>query len=273
MNTPVTMKHNLTALKGKTPFHLVEMSPWPLLASLSIFNMPVGFILLTRFNSAYLLIASTLLTSMVAFLWWRDIVRESTFQGHHTSYVMAGIKVGMSLFILSEVFFFVAFFWAYFHSSLVPSVEIGATWPPVGIKPLNPFQVPLLNTSVLLLSGVSVTWAHHAIQEGKYWSGIQALAITFLLGVYFLSLQLMEYNETSFTIADSIYGSVFFMATGFHGLHVMVGSIFLLVCLIRLFYYHFSKDHHVGFLAAAWYWHFVDVVWLFLYISIYWWGS
>nr|YP_009351935.1 cytochrome c oxidase subunit III [Cerion uva]AQL10423.1 cytochrome c oxidase subunit III [Cerion uva] len=260
-------------LSGTTPYHLVEMSPWPLLASLSIFNMPVGFIMYTRFHSPYLLIASTLLTAMVAVLWWRDVVRESTFQGWHTSYVVKGLKMGMALFIVSEVFFFVAFFWAYFHSSLAPSIEVGAVWPPVGVNPLNPFQVPLLNTSVLLLSGVSVTWAHHAIEEGKYRSAMQALLLTFLLGAYFLSLQLGEYKETSFTIADSVYGSVFFMATGFHGLHVLVGSIFLFVCLLRLYWYHFSKDHHVGFLAAAWYWHFVDVVWLFLYISIYWWGS
>nr|ARO74698.1 cytochrome c oxidase subunit III [Mexistrophia reticulata] len=272
--TPSNNKNSpFMTTKGKTPFHLVEMSPWPLLASMSIFNIPIGFVLFTRYHSMTLLLISMALTAYISALWWRDIIRESTFQGWHTTYVVKGLKLGMSLFIVSEVCFFFAFFWAYFHSSLVPAVEIGAVWPPKGVSPLNPFQVPLLNTSVLLLSGVSVTWAHHSIEEGKYNSSLQALLITSLLGIYFLYLQYGEYKETTFTIADSVYGSTFFMATGFHGLHVAVGTLFLIVCLYRLYSYHFSTTHHVGFLAAAWYWHFVDVVWLFLYISIYWWGS
>nr|UMI33334.1 cytochrome c oxidase subunit III [Candidula unifasciata unifasciata] len=257
----------------QTPFHLVEFSPWPLVGSLSIMSIPVGMILWLRQNMMYLMILSLLLTALVAYLWWRDIVRESTFQGHHTTYVVAGLKLGIGLFILSEVCFFFAFFWAYFHSSLAPCVEVGSTWPPVGIQTLPTFSVPLLNTSVLLLSGVSITWAHHAIEEGNYWTSLQGLLVTVLLGVYFLFLQYGEYMETSFTLADSVYGSTFFIATGFHGLHVFVGATFLFVCLLRLFYFHFNKDHHVGFLGAAWYWHFVDVVWLFLYVSIYWWGS
>nr|YP_006303194.1 cytochrome c oxidase subunit III [Cylindrus obtusus]AEK48357.1 cytochrome c oxidase subunit 3 [Cylindrus obtusus] len=257
----------------KTPFHLVEMSPWPLTGSLAILTLPVGLILWLRTSNPTLLLLGLVLTSFIAFLWWRDITRESTYQGHHTSYVVSGLKLGMALFIVSEVCFFFAFFWAYFHSSLAPTIEIGSTWPPIGINPLPTFGVPLLNTSVLLLSGVSVTWAHHAIEEGKYFSAIQGLTLTVLLGTYFLFLQYGEYAETTFTIADSIYGSTFFMTTGFHGLHVLVGTTFLLVCTIRLWLFHFSKTHHVGFLAAAWYWHFVDVVWLFLYVSVYWWGS
>nr|AFK27947.1 cytochrome c oxidase subunit III [Cornu aspersum] len=257
----------------KTPFHLVEMSPWPLFGSLALLSMPVGMILWLRFNSLSLLLYGLFFTSLIATLWWRDMTRESTYQGHHTSYVVSGLKLGMALFILSEVCFFFAFFWAYFHSSLAPAVEIGSSWPPIGIAPLPTFGVPLLNTSVLLLSGVSVTWAHHAIEEGKYSQALQGLTCTVLLGIYFLYLQYGEYTETSFTIADSVYGSTFFMTTGFHGLHVLVGTTFLLVCTLRLWAFHFSTTHHVGFLAAAWYWHFVDVVWLFLYVSIYWWGS
>nr|YP_009184215.1 cytochrome c oxidase subunit III [Naesiotus nux]ALO20567.1 cytochrome c oxidase subunit 3 [Naesiotus nux] len=256
-----------------TPFHLVEYSPWPLFTSLAIFSLPLGFLLYVRFSLLYPLIYSLILTAVLAAIWWRDIIRESTYQGFHTSYVIKGLKIGVSLFILSEVCFFFAFFWAYFHSSLAPSVEIGSVWPPIGITPLSTFQVPLLNTSILLLSGVSITWAHHAIEEGKYRKALQSLLITVLLGLYFLNLQYGEYKETSFSIADSVYGSTFFMATGFHGLHVAVGVTFLSVCLYRLFSYHFDKNHHVGFLAAAWYWHFVDVVWLFLYVSVYWWGS
>nr|YP_002726387.1 cytochrome c oxidase subunit III [Siphonaria pectinata]ACE62832.1 cytochrome c oxidase subunit III [Siphonaria pectinata] len=255
------------------PFHLVEYSPWPLLNSFAILCMPIGLVYLIRSGTSLLLILGTLSVAVISFLWWRDVVRESTFQGFHSSMVVQGLKVGVLLFIVSEVCFFFAFFWAYFHSSLAPSIEIGSCWPPVGTSTLDAFQVPLLNTSVLLLSGVSITWAHHSIEEGDHKSAIQGLALTLVLGIYFLWLQYGEYSETAFSIADSIYGSSFFLATGFHGTHVAVGATFLTVCLARLVFMHFDKRHHTGFLAAAWYWHFVDVVWLFLYVSIYWWGS
>nr|YP_010192454.1 cytochrome c oxidase subunit III [Oxyloma wujiaquensis]QZO77379.1 cytochrome c oxidase subunit III [Oxyloma wujiaquensis] len=257
----------------RTPFHLVEFSPWPLLTSFSILSIPISTILFIRMNNIYMLIFTIISTAVLSYLWWRDIVRESTYQGNHTSYVTFGLKLGMSLFILSEICFFFGFFWAYFHSSLSPSIEIGSSWPPIGIFTLETFQVPLLNTCVLLLSGVSITWAHHSIEAQKNMDTFKGLIITVALGVYFLYLQYGEYAETAFSISDSIYGSSFFMATGFHGLHVMVGVTFLFICTIRNMMYHFSKNHHMGFLAAAWYWHFVDVVWLFLYISIYWWGS
>jgi cytochrome c oxidase subunit 3 len=257
----------------RTPFHLVEFSPWPLLGSATLTAIPLGLILLIRTNSNYTLLLGMLMTMLVAYLWWRDITRESTYQGHHPSYVVSGLKLGVGLFIVSEICFFFAFFWAYFHRRLSPSIEIGSTWPPVGISTLETFQVPLLNTSVLLLSGVSITWAHHSLEQGQYKAALQGLLITFILGAYFLFLQFGEYKETAFSIADRVYGSTFFVATGFHGLHVLVGATFLFICLIRIIKYHFDKSHHVGFLAAAWYWHFVDVVWLFLYISIYWWGS
>nr|AEQ93887.1 cytochrome c oxidase subunit III [Rhopalocaulis grandidieri] len=256
-----------------TPWHLVQQSPWPIICSFSVFSIPIGFVTWVHRGEPELLVLGLLLTVFISFLWWRDVVREGTFQGFHSSLVARGLKIGMGLFIASEVFFFLAFFWAYFHSSLAPAVEIGGVWPPVGITPLNAFQVPLLNTSVLLLSGVSITWAHHGIIEKQKLSSVVALAFTLVLGFYFLFLQYGEYQETSFSIADSVYGSTFFVATGFHGLHVAVGATFLTVCFLRLIYSHFSSDHHVGFLSAAWYWHFVDVVWLFLYTSIYWWGS
>nr|YP_004222109.1 cytochrome c oxidase subunit III [Aplysia dactylomela]ABK92215.1 cytochrome c oxidase subunit III [Aplysia dactylomela] len=255
------------------PFHLVEYSPWPLLNSFGILCMPVGLVYYIRGGSMTLLLLGLVAVAIISFLWWRDVTRESTLQGLHSSYVVKGLKVGVFLFIVSEVCFFFAFFWAYFHSSLAPSVEIGSTWPPVGITTLETFQVPLLNTSVLLLSGVSITWAHHSIEEGDHKNATQGLGLTLALGFYFVFLQYGEYMETSFSIADSVYGSTFFIATGFHGLHVIVGATFLTVCFLRLVLMHFDKKHHVGFLAAAWYWHFVDVVWLFLYVSIYWWGS
>jgi len=168
------------------------------------------------------------------------------------------------------VFFFVRFFWAYFHARLSPNIEVGSLWPPAGINPFNPFGVPLLNTIVLVSSGVRVTWAHHALIEGDYDQIKRGLIITVVLGVYFTILQGLEYYEASFSFADGVYGSTFFIATGFHGLHVLVGTLFLLVCLLRHYKREFRAAHHFGFEAAAWYWHFVDVVWLFLYLALYW---
>ena len=257
----------------RTPFHLVEFSPWPIIASIAVLIIPLGLLTALKFKTNIFLLIATALLSLISYLWWRDTVRESTYQGWHTSYVVSGLKTGILLFIISEVCFFAAFFWAFFHRSLRPNIEVGSVWPPVGITVLNPFQVPLLNTSVLLLSGVAVTWAHHSLIEGHSWRAISGLFLTCTLGCYFLILQYSEYIEAPFSISDGIYGRTFYVATGFHGLHVIVGTLFLIVCLGRIYIHHFSKNHHTGFVAAAWYWHFVDVVWLFLYVRIYWWGS
>nr|YP_009019252.1 cytochrome c oxidase subunit III [Loxechinus albus]AGG84237.1 cytochrome c oxidase subunit III [Loxechinus albus] len=255
------------------PYHLVDQSPWPLTGAISGLMMTSGLVLWFHTQSTILLGVGLFLLILTMVNWWRDIVREATFQGSHTAIVENGLRYGMILFITSEVCFFFAFFWAFFHSSLAPSVEIGVTWPPSGITPLNPFLVPLLNTAVLLSSGVTITWSHHSILAGNRTEAIQALFLTVALGVYFTILQAWEYIDAPFTIADSVYGSTFFVATGFHGLHVIIGTTFLLICLLRLSGHHFSTHHHFGFEAAAWYWHFVDVVWLFLYVCIYWWGS
>nr|YP_086860.1 cytochrome c oxidase subunit III [Diplometopon zarudnyi]AAT08509.1 cytochrome c oxidase subunit III [Diplometopon zarudnyi] len=255
------------------PFHMVDPSPWPLTGAIAALLLTSGLAMWFHFNKLSILVTGLIIMLLTMLQWWRDIVRESTYQGLHTTKVQRGLRYGMALFITSEVFFFIGFFWAFYHSSLAPTPELGGTWPPTGIMPLNPFEVPLLNTAVLLASGVTVTWAHHAIMAGARQEAIQGLTITVLLGLYFTALQAMEYYEAPFTLSDSVYGSTFFVATGFHGLHVIIGSTFLLVCLLRQLYYHFTTNHHFGFEAAAWYWHFVDVVWLFLYISIYWWGS
>nr|YP_009434367.1 cytochrome c oxidase subunit III [Athetis lepigone]ATE89008.1 cytochrome c oxidase subunit III [Athetis lepigone]ATE89021.1 cytochrome c oxidase subunit III [Athetis lepigone]ATE89034.1 cytochrome c oxidase subunit III [Athetis lepigone]ATE89047.1 cytochrome c oxidase subunit III [Athetis lepigone]ATE89060.1 cytochrome c oxidase subunit III [Athetis lepigone] len=255
------------------PFHLVDYSPWPLTGAIGVLVLVTGMVKWFHNFNMNLLILGYLIIIMTMYQWWRDICREGTLQGKHTILVTKGLRWGMILFIVSEIFFFISFFWAFFHSSLAPNIEIGAIWPPTGIIPFNPFQIPLLNTIILISSGVSVTWAHHAIMENNNSQMTQGLFITIILGIYFTILQAYEYFEAPFTIADSIYGSTFFMATGFHGLHVIIGTLFLIVCLIRHLNNHFSSNHHFGFEAAAWYWHFVDVVWLFLYISIYWWGN
>nr|YP_009318347.1 cytochrome c oxidase subunit III [Angaria delphinus]AOZ71828.1 cytochrome c oxidase subunit III [Angaria delphinus] len=256
----------------RNPFHLVEFSPWPLTGSVGALFLTAGSAGWFHGYSYSLSVLGVVLILMTMVQWWRDVIREGTFQGFHTGKVSSGLRWGMILFIVSEVCFFFAFFWAYFHSSLAPTLELGSCWPPVGVSPLNPFQVPLLNTAVLLASGVTVTWSHHALMEGDRIGGLQGLVATVVLGVYFTVLQAGEYYEAPFTISDGAYGSTFFVATGFHGLHVLIGTTFLVVCLVRVYAYHFSVGHHFGFEAAAWYWHFVDVVWLFLYLSIYWWG-
>uniref|UniRef100_A0AAU7YVB3 Cytochrome c oxidase subunit 3 n=1 Tax=Cheilosia ochreipila TaxID=3103808 RepID=A0AAU7YVB3_9MUSC len=255
------------------PFHLVDYSPWPLTSAIGIMTLVSGLVKWFHQYNMFLILMGTFITILTVYQWWRDISRESTFQGLHTHIVTLGLRWGMILFILSEVLFFFSFFWAFFHSSLSPTIELGSMWPPLGIIPFNPFQIPLLNTTILLASGITVTWAHHSLMENNYSQTTQSLFFTILLGMYFSMLQAYEYIEAPFTIADAVYGSTFFMATGFHGLHVLIGTTFLLICLIRHLNNHFSKNHHFGFEAAAWYWHFVDIVWLFLYISIYWWGS
>lgn len=257
----------------RQPFHLVEYRPWPLTASIGAFCLAIGIASWFHGHGLWCIYIAATLIILSIIQWWRDVIREGTFIGHHTSYVTKGLRWGIILFITSEVLFFFAFFWAFFHRRLSPTPELGCCWPPTGITPLNPFRVPLLNTAVLLASGVTVTWAHHSLLETNRKNTIQALTLTVLLGAYFTVLQAGEYIEASFRIADSVYGSTFFVATGFHGAHVLIGSTFLLVCLYRTAIYHFSNNHHFGFEAAAWYWHFVDVVWICLYLCIYWWRS
>nr|WHN78750.1 cytochrome c oxidase subunit III [Hyalurgus flavipes] len=255
------------------PFHLVDYSPWPLMASLGAMTTVSGLVKWFHQYDISLFLLGNIITILTVYQWWRDVSRESTFQGIHTYMVITGLRWGMILFIMSEILFFVSFFWAFFHSSLSSSIELGVIWPPLGIYSFNPFQIPLLNTVILLTSGITVTWAHHSLMENNHSQATQGLFFTVILGIYFTMLQAYEYIEAPFTIADSIYGSTFFMSTGFHGIHVLIGTTFLLICLIRHLNNHFSMNHHFGFEAAAWYWHFVDIVWLFLYISIYWWGS
>lgn len=256
-------------------FHLVDPSPWPFVTAMSAFVMMSGSVMYFQSikGGNFVMFFGLLLVVLTMIIWWRDVIREATFEGHHTKAVQQGLRYGMLLFILSEVMFFFAFFWAFFHSSLAPTIEIGSIWPPEAIHPFNPWEVPLLNTIILLTSGATVTWAHHAITTGLRYEAIYGLILTIFLAIIFTALQAFEYLEASFNISDGIYGSTFYMATGFHGFHVIIGTLFLTVCLFRLIKYHFTTTHHFGFEAAAWYWHFVDVVWLFLFVSIYWWGT
>uniref|UniRef100_UPI0030029FFB cytochrome c oxidase subunit III n=1 Tax=Theopropus sinecus TaxID=2908872 RepID=UPI0030029FFB len=255
------------------PYHLVTYSPWPIMAAMSLMIAMIGFIKFSYEFNNKIMFTGMLILLLTIIQWWRDVVRESTFQGWHTKEVITGLRWGMILFIISEVLFFVSFFWTFYHSSLAPAIDIGSLWPPMSIIPFNALQIPLLNTTVLLASGITITWSHHSLLENNNKQAIQGLMFTIILGIYFTILQLFEYIEAPFTIADSVFGSSFFVATGFHGIHVIIGSTFIITCLYRMLLMHFTSIHHFGFEAAAWYWHFVDVVWLFLYVSIYWWGG
>jgi quinol-cytochrome oxidoreductase complex cytochrome b subunit len=343
------------------PYHLVNASPWPFLISFALLAITTGFVLYFHqftFGGLTMLVGFCALLFIMA-CWFRDVIREATFEGWHTTLVQRGLKMGMVLFIVSEVMFFFSFFWGFFHSSLAPAIQIGGIWPPLGIHSFDPWDVPFLNTLILLTSGVSVTWAHYAIRTqavrwalpltafgslygklyvyynltsvampgaGKPWGFLStlplswlghfaqltgtgyvknlfttqgfssfisfysrlmvarwlptarfdlllALLVTIALGVIFTIVQFYEYLHAPFTISDSVYGSTFFLTTGFHGMHVLVGTLFLIVCFERARLYHFSQQHHVGLESAIWYWHFVDVVWLGLYLSVYHWGS
>lgn len=255
------------------PYHIVDESPWPLIRSAGAFFITAGLVKWFHQFSFTLALTGCSIILIVMAQWWRDVRVEAAHQGLHTKIVEVGLRWGMLLFIVSEVFFFVSFFWAFFHNRLSPRVELGRSWPPSGVITFNPFEVPLLNTLVLISSGVTVTWAHHALMAGNHINTAKGLTVTVILGLYFTSLQALEYYEASFSMADSALGSAFFVATGFHGLHVLVGTTFLVVCLRRVKNFQFRAQHHFGFEAAAWYWHFVDVVWLFLFVALYWWGG
>jgi cytochrome c oxidase subunit 3 len=263
-----------TMHKPNHPYHLVDPSWWPVVGALGAGAFTGGMVLYMHDKVGFWGVLPgifMILGTMVG--WWRDVIKEAEFQGHHTPVVQIGMRYGMALFIASEVMFFSAFFWAFFDSSLFPRAATGGVWPPKGVLPLDPLAIPLLNTLILLTSGCTVTWAHHALRMGDRKGTIQGLALTVALGIMFTSFQAFEYAHAPFGFKDGIYTSTFFMATGFHGFHVIIGTIFLAVCLFRTIKGHFKPDHHFGFEAAAWYWHFVDVVWLFLFAFVYIWGS
>ena len=282
----------------KHSFHIVTRSPWPLYSSIAALMFTFGMVMyMHNYNYGnFLALLGFLLILIMMFVWWRDVIRESTFSGYHTKKVQQGLRMGVILFIISELMLFFSFFWAFFHSSLAPSVLLGSVWPPLGINVLNPLKIPLLNTLILLLSGLTVTWSHHVIRD-KSWQKVFfmkndnsqiglfntfldnyvicvfSLFLTVVLGIEFTIWQGYEYYKATFYLYDGVYGSTFYMTTGLHGFHVIVGTLFLLICLFRLIDLHFIYNHHFGYEAAIWYWHFVDVVWIFLFLSIYCWGS
>lgn len=268
-------KKQFKYLKTNHPYHLVDPSPWPLFGAFGGFMLTSGLVLyMHKFMGGFeLLTTGFIFILYVMYTWWRDVIREATFEDQHSVVVQKGLRLGMILFIVSEIMFFFAFFWAFFHSSLAPVYNIGGVWPPKAITAVDTYTIPLTNTFILLSSGATVTWAHHAIVARAKKQTLLALVFTLVLATLFTGLQGFEYCNAPFNISDGIYGSCFYMATGFHGFHVFIGTIALLISFIRIIYNHFTDKHHFGFESAIWYWHFVDVVWLFLFVNVYWWSS
>lgn len=258
--------------KSNSFFHLVTIRPWPFIFSFSLINFLLNILFYFHLITYKNLLFNFILILIIYSQWIRDIIRERTYQGFHTIKILQGLKISLIIFITSELFLFISFFWTYFHSYLSPRIEIGNNWPPKNILKSNPYDIPLLNTIILLSSGISITWSHHNILNNNKNYSLKTLILTIFLGIYFILLQIIEYYYSSFTFIDSLYGSIFFIATGFHGIHVIIGFLFLTIRFIRLKKNHFSSHHHFLFEASSWYWHFVDLIWLFLYIFFYWWN-
>ena len=254
------------------PYHMVEPSPWPLLTAASIFVFALGMIQWLGGRGASTVTLGLLAILSVAIGWWRDVLREA-LGGYHTRRVRQGLTMGLLLFFVSEIMLFFSFFWAYFHHALSPAAELGAQWPPVAIRAVDPWGVPLLGSVLLLSSGFTVTLAHHAVRCGDKSLTVAGLLATVLLGGSFVALQAHEYSAGEATMADGAFGSVFYMTTGLHGSHVIIGVLFLAVCLVRLLRDRFSAEHHLGLEFAILYWHLVDLVWFFVFTVYYWWGS
>lgn len=264
------------------PYHLVNPSPWPIVGAFALLILALGaaFAMHKMAGGLPMVIIGFALVLYTMFVWWRDVIHEAEVEHVHTKEVSHGLRVGMVLFILSEVMFFAAFFWAFFNASLFPRAPLEEAWaikegiwPPEGIHTFDAWDLPFLNTLILLLSGTTVTWAHHALLHGDRRDLIRGLTCTVILGALFTCVQAYEYGHAAFGFTQGVYASTFYMATGFHGLHVLIGTIFLTVCLVRAKKGHFTPRQHLGFEFAAWYWHFVDVVWLFLFVFVYWWGG
>nr|ATE47030.1 cytochrome c oxidase subunit III [Bombus breviceps] len=256
-------------MKKNFPYHMVTESPWPIITSFNLMNLLLSTIMWIYLNTFFFLIINLLILTTSSLLWFRDIIRESTFQGMHSLSIISMMKFSMIMFIISELFFFISFFWTFFHNSISPAIEINHIWPPKMIKFFNPFEIPLLNSITLISSGFTVTLSHYYLLNNKLKKSKFYLIISISYGTYFNFMQIFEYKNSFFCINDSIFGSIFFLSTGFHGTHVFIGTMMLSYSYIRLSKNHLSPIHHINFEFSIWYWHFVDVIWLFIYLFYY----
>lgn len=256
-------------------YHIVNISVWPIFSAFSAFFLLSGlsFYMHRIQFGGYFFFLGFFLVVFCVFFWFSDIIEEASLVGYHTLVVRTGLRIGFVLFVISELMLFIGFFWAFFHSSLCPSFALGGQWPPIGIIIIPVLDFPIFNTGLLLVSGLSITWAHRAVSIGSFIESINSFLITTFLGSFFIILQFFEYYEAFFNISDSVYASTFYMLTGLHGLHVIIGVSFIFICFIRLLYLHFTVRHYLGFVFAIWYWHFVDAIWILLFFCVYAWGS
>jgi heme/copper-type cytochrome/quinol oxidase subunit 3 len=261
----------MNSVNLRHPYHLVDPSPWPMFGGLAAFVFASGLIFSFK-HSPIILVLGLISVLLVTFGWFRDITREG-LAGKHTTKVQSGLMLGVLLFLSTEIILFISFFWAYFHSSLSPDVSLGGVWPPIGIVAVDPWSIPLLGSIILLSSGATCTVAHNALINGNKDLAVATMFATVVLGFLFVGLQATEYYVSEFSIADSIFGTVFYITTGLHGTHVIIGALFLSVMLIRMVRDQFTTHHHLGLEFSLWYWHMVDVIWLFVFLTYYWWGS
>lgn len=268
------MTHLERSRHQQFPFHLVSPSPWPILVSFSLLSLTLSLALTMHgyIGSMHLVYLALIVVGSSITLWFRDIISEATFLGDHTIAVRKGINIGFLIFVGSEILIFAGLFWAYFHSAISPDVLLGGVWPPIGITAVQPTELPLLNTIILLASGATITYSHHATIEGNRKNALSGLLLSFWLIVIFVTCQFIEYTNATFTISDGVYGSVFYAGTGLHFMHIVILAVMLLINYLRIRNYQLTSTHHVGYETLILYLHVLDVIWLFLYIVFYWWG-
>lgn len=269
------MHNNIRGYIQLHPFHLVSPSPWPIFTAFSLMNLALSLGLTAHgYISNNIWIILSIITVLYSIgLWLRDVLAESTFLGDHTTAVKRGITQGFLLFVVSEILIFASLFWAYLHSALNPTMEIGMSWPPMGIDAISADELPLLNTIILLASGATITYAHHAIINGNRSATLYGFIYSTILILLFVICQTLEYTYAGFTITDSVYGSTFYSATGLHGIHMVMLFIMLAICTLRVYYYSVTDTSHIGLETTILYLHVLDVIWLFIYIVMYWWGA
>lgn len=258
-----------------SPYHLVEPSPWPIYTTFSLFGLLFNLVMSMNFICQWhwIILINIITLIYACLLWGKDIIAEATYLGHHTIKVRNGLYLGYIIFLFTELLVFIGVFWAYFHSALSPNIELGEMWPPIGISAIQATDLPLLNTLILLSSGATITYAHHGLIAKNWNASIYGLLSTIILGIIFIFCQFYEYTYCTYTITDSVYGSSFFFLTGLHGMHLIGGVFFLSYCFWRLTHYQFTTSHHLGYETTILLWHFLDVMWLFVYIVAYYWGT